>query len=87
MRLRRSLTAAVEALLCTAIAVAQTPTPQSVPKPAPAVPRPAMPVPAAPGAPIDAPIPLPPTIPGKAWILFDYTSVPARCRVGWCAGS
>ena len=74
MRLRRSLTAAVAALLCTAIAVAQTPTPQSVPKPAPAVPRPAMPVAAAPGAPIDAPIPLPPTIPGKAWILFDYSS-------------
>ena len=76
MRLRRSLTAAVAALLCTAIAVAQTPTPQPVAKPAPAVPRPAMPVPAAPGDASAAyqPVPPAPTIPGKAWILLDYTS-------------
>jgi D-alanyl-D-alanine carboxypeptidase (penicillin-binding protein 5/6) len=74
MRFRRSLTAAIAALLCAAVASAQTPAPQprpAVPKPAVATPRPAMPVP---GAPSDAPIPPPPTIPGKAWILLDYTS-------------
>jgi D-alanyl-D-alanine carboxypeptidase (penicillin-binding protein 5/6) len=74
MHLRRSLTAALAALLCTSIAFAfaQTPTPQ----PAPAVPRPAIPVPRAPGdAPTSfQPVPPPPTIPGKAWILLDYTS-------------
>ncbi len=69
MRFHRSLIAAVAAMLCTAIAFAQTPAPQPVPTPA--VPRPEMPVP---GVPSDAPIPPPPTIPGKAWILLDYTS-------------
>ena len=72
MRFRRSLTPAFAALLCVAVAPAQTLSPQ----PKPAVPSPAMPVP---GSPSDAPgsyqpVPPAPTIPGKAWILLDYTS-------------
>lgn len=69
MRFRRSLTAAIAALLCTAVAIAQTPAPQ----PVPAL-RPMMPTPASADAPSDAPLPPPPTTPGKAWILLDYTS-------------
>ncbi len=85
MRLRRSVSAIVTALLAAgslaagSIAAAPQPTPQAVPHPAPqpTAPHPATPqphpvMPAPNAVPENMPIPPPPTTPGKAWILLDY---------------
>ena len=62
MSYRLNLLATVLLTACAGLATAQTPTP--------ATPRPAAPTPAA----INAPMPPPPTLDAKSWVLMDYTT-------------
>ncbi|MCQ4166588.1 D-alanyl-D-alanine carboxypeptidase family protein [Tahibacter harae] len=64
MSYRLNLLATVLLTACAGLAAAQTPTPT------PATPKPAAPTPAA----INAPMPPPPTLDAKSWVLMDYNT-------------
>ena len=63
--LRRTLVPLAALTLFVGVAVAQTPKPTPVPRPDAAVPRPVVP---------DAPVPPPPDVDAKSWVLMDYAT-------------